>query len=574
MPPSNTVGRYQLLVPLATGGMAEIWLAKQLGVKGFEKLVVIKRISGALEDEPEYVEMFLREARLAAQLNHPHIVQVYELGQDGDSFFIAMEFIEGETLSAVFKDMRALTMPIPDAIAARLVAWAADGLHHAHTRADENGEPLHIVHRDISPQNLLVTTDGSIKLVDFGIAKVGSAVTTGSKVKGKLAYMAPEQARLEAVDARADVFGLGVVLFELVTRTRLFPRMGERELFRLMATGEAFPRASHRREDLAPELDAIIARAMAPEPIDRYQSARDLQTALEEWITAINARASSSDVAAYVTTVLADRLKAKRQLIEAAKRGELTPSRGPLNDEGSDSNSLPAPNRAKTILGRSGQAALPESVDVNLDPTRAHAVPPKRSRGAVAGLGLLVAVVLGVVAFRAVRSPQSPVQPVASADAGRSEPAGGTLRISVTPAEATVLVDGQPWDGGALVLPPGDHLVAAKADGYQAASVSTQVHPLETSNVALALAKAEVPQVPPSNPTEKRPARGTLVLDTVPWTTVFFGGKRLGETPRLADSLPVGRHVLRLVNEEQGIDQTIEVVINANTQTVRRLRLK
>ncbi|MBL8914610.1 MAG: serine/threonine protein kinase, partial [Archangium sp.] len=175
--------------------MAEIWLARQTGLKGFAKLMVIKRMINALQDDPDSVEMFLTEARLAAQLTHPHVVQISELGDQGGSLYIVMEYLDGEDLAVVRRTGQKHGLPLLDHYAAKLVAMAAEGLHYAHTLVGLDGKPLRIVHRDVSPQNLIVTFDGSVKVVDFGIAKPASQMTNSGKLKGKLAYMSPEQAR-------------------------------------------------------------------------------------------------------------------------------------------------------------------------------------------------------------------------------------------------------------------------------------------------------------------------------------------------------------------------------------------
>jgi serine/threonine protein kinase len=194
-PTSHQYGKYQLLKRLALGGMAEIWLAKQTGTQGFEKLVVIKRILEQLADDSEFVQMFLDEARLAASLTHPNVVQIFDLGKLDKSYYIAMEFIAGHDLLATMKKAGKAKALLPAEISARIIASACEGLHYAHTRKDRKGSPLHIVHRDVSPANILVTYEGTVKIVDFGIAKAEShsAKTRAGRLKGKFSYMSPEQ---------------------------------------------------------------------------------------------------------------------------------------------------------------------------------------------------------------------------------------------------------------------------------------------------------------------------------------------------------------------------------------------
>ena len=212
-------GEYQLIKKLATGGMAQIYLARQQGLEGFEKLLVVKRILPHLAENEDFIKMFLDEARIAARLNHPNIVQIFNLGSQDDTFFIAMEYIHGEDVRRVWKraDQAGKDLPVP--MVCRIIMDAAAGLDYAHKKTDQVGKPLGIVHRDISPQNILVTFEGGVKVVDFGIAKAAdqATVTKSGVLKGKYSYMSPEQASGQKIDHRTDIFALGTVLYELLT---------------------------------------------------------------------------------------------------------------------------------------------------------------------------------------------------------------------------------------------------------------------------------------------------------------------------------------------------------------------
>ncbi|MEW5741158.1 MAG: serine/threonine-protein kinase [Myxococcota bacterium] len=564
-----------LLAPLAQGGMAEIWLARQSGLKGFEKLVVIKRMTGALEADPEYVEMFLTEARLAAQLNHPNIVQIYELGEQSGSLYIVMEYLDGENLAVVRRNGQKVGLPLLDHHAARLIAWAADGLHYAHTKVGLDGNPLHIVHRDVSPQNLIATMDGSLKVVDFGIAKLASQNTTSGKLKGKFAYMSPEQARGEQVDARSDVFALGICLFELLTRTRFLGKLDDVQVLSTIAGTGALPRPSQRRADVPAALEDIVMKALVRKKEARFQSARELHDALEEWLRTTGAAASSNDVGDYLRTVFARRIHERRELIEAAMKAELTPNsaksfaelakaKGP--DTGATSRS-----RAKTAL------------------------PPERRRplalvGGVVAV-LVLAVVLGVLLTR-------PALPEDADGEGRKSklldtppeltvkppvveaPQSTVLVIDTVPRGATVTLDGKLRGEAPITLdglPLGEHLVKASLDGHQDSQRTvTLARPGERLVVELAL--APLPQAPVAAPKDKprsRPAEapGKLTLKTTPWTTVYLGKQKLGDTPLIEVSVPSGKRVLRLVNPEKGLDSTIEVEILPGQTTVKKLSL-
>ncbi|HLK99636.1 MAG TPA: serine/threonine-protein kinase, partial [Myxococcaceae bacterium] len=217
---TQQLGKYQLIRKLATGGMAEVFLAKAAGPMGFEKTLVVKRILPHLAEDPAFVEMFLSEAKLAAQLNHPNIVQIFDFGEADDAYFLAMEFIDGPNLRVLLKRASQQGVALPPAVCARLIATACEGLAFAHDFADPGtGELLGLIHRDISPDNVLVSRQGAVKVVDFGIAKAAgqSHKTRSGVIKGKLSYMPPEQLRAKQLDRRADVYALGVVLYELLT---------------------------------------------------------------------------------------------------------------------------------------------------------------------------------------------------------------------------------------------------------------------------------------------------------------------------------------------------------------------
>ena len=280
------LGKYQLLRKLATGGMAEVFLAKTDGPMGFEKMLVIKRILPHLAEDPQFVEMFLGEAKLAAQLNHPNLVQLFDFGEAEGAYFIAMEYIDGPTLRLLLARSRDLRTPISLALAARLVSSAAEGLAYAHDFRDHvTGVPLHLVHRDVSPDNILVSRSGSVKLVDFGIAKARgqSHHTQAGTVKGKVAYMAPEQLRGEPLDRRVDLYSLGVVLYELCTGRMPFEANSDASMVRAVLYDAAIP-AVKRVPTLPRALQGILERLLAKDRKARYPDCRTLHADLEAFI--------------------------------------------------------------------------------------------------------------------------------------------------------------------------------------------------------------------------------------------------------------------------------------------------
>jgi serine/threonine protein kinase len=309
----ETYGSYQLLKRLATGGMAQIYLARRQGPEASDRLLVVKRILPHLTENADFIKMFLDEARIAARLNHPNVVQVFDLGAQDDSFFIAMEYIHGEDLRKLLKRAEERGQPLPVPLVCRILVEACAALDYAHKRTDPaTGRPLGIVHRDVSPQNILVTFEGGVKVVDFGIAKAAdqATITRSGVLKGKYAYMSPEQAVGQRVDCRADIFALGVVLYEVLTGTRLFKRNTDFQTLTAVAECRVVP-PSQVSPRVPADLDPIVLGALTKDPAERYQEAAQLQQALEAWLDAHRLPGSAEDLAAYMRELYADRLEAE-----------------------------------------------------------------------------------------------------------------------------------------------------------------------------------------------------------------------------------------------------------------------
>ncbi len=355
-------GKYQLLKKLATGGMAEVWLARKSGIEGFAKNVVIKRILPHLAEDREFVEMFRNEALIAANFNHPNIAQVDEFGEANGTYYIAMEYIHGEDLGRVMRKAWSAGQWIARPLAIRIVASACEGLYYAHTRADAHGNPLKVVHRDISPQNILISFDGSVKLVDFGIAKAADTVgrTKSGAIKGKFAYMAPEQAAGKALDNRADIFAIGLVLYELLTGVR--PLKRESELATLQAALACDIQQPSAVADVPPELDSVVMNALAKASDDRYRDARQFQIALEETLVAQRWVASSVQISELMETLFADRLAEEKKtgkLLPTTDDAPLSGSSPPASEEmeapRGGRRATPAPSRAPEPSGEVSQ---------------------------------------------------------------------------------------------------------------------------------------------------------------------------------------------------------------------------
>ena len=276
------IDKYEVLARLGKGGMAEVFLGRSTGEGGFERLVAVKRILPALVERPSFVEMFMDEARISAELRHSNIGQVYEFGRAGEAYFIAMEYIEGVHLKALYRHFGRVKQIPPPPMAAYLMANVCAALEHAHTRRDSQGRPRNIIHRDVSPSNVLVTFDGEVKLIDFGIARARQRVheTSVSSLKGKFAYMSPEQARGKELDPRSDIFGAGVLLFELLTRCNPFEDDSDLSTLERVRAAKVIP-PTKVVGDVPPELERICLRALARRPAERYASAGAMQADLE-----------------------------------------------------------------------------------------------------------------------------------------------------------------------------------------------------------------------------------------------------------------------------------------------------
>jgi serine/threonine protein kinase len=276
------IGKYEVLKPLAQGGMAELFLARATGLVGIERLVVIKRVRPQLATYQKYIAMFLDEARLAATLQHANIVQTYDFGEDYGGYYIAMEYLHGEDVARLMKTAVAKRVRVPLEHALSIGLGMCAGLHYAHERVALDGQPLYIVHRDISPHNISVTYDGSVKVVDFGIAKAARRLieTRNRTIKGKIPYMSPEQCLGGAIDRRSDVFSVSIVLWELTLGRRLFDPKSPLGLLKAVANADV-PTPSSIEPDYPPELEAILMKGLSLRVEDRFQTAEELQLALE-----------------------------------------------------------------------------------------------------------------------------------------------------------------------------------------------------------------------------------------------------------------------------------------------------
>jgi eukaryotic-like serine/threonine-protein kinase len=320
----RSLGRYEIVGFLASGGMAEVFLARVRGPSGFERPVVLKRMLPHLTRQASFVNMFLDEARILARVRHPSVVQVQELTNEGGELFMVMEYLEGETLAGLSRRLIARGEALDPAIAAHVIAEACAGLHAAHELRSDDGLSLGVVHRDVSPQNLFVTFAGSVKILDFGIAKAQDRVTrteTGD-LKGKLDYMSPEQCMSKDVDRRSDVFSLGVVLYELLTLRRLYKRPTPLATLKAITEEPVVP-PSRLASSCPKALDSICLRALARDPGERYATAADMRRDL---LVAMRATADEGlpeeHLAQTMLRIFADRKQEKEEMLRRVREGD------------------------------------------------------------------------------------------------------------------------------------------------------------------------------------------------------------------------------------------------------------
>src|SRR5437868_3674460 len=305
-------GKYLLLDRIAVGGMAEIFLARQMGPEGFEKTVVLKRIRPHLGDKKSFVRMFLNEAKLAAQLNHPNIIQIHDLGKVGESYFIAMEYLFGRDMRRVMPKAEALGIPFPVVYACKVASQVLEGLYHAHRKLDVEGRPLGIVHRDVTPENIFVSFDGGVKVLDFGIAKAANQVemTRAGEIKGKLSYMSPEQCMGKPLDHRSDIFSLGVVLYEWVTGFKLFTGESDVAVLKSITDGKIY-RPSYFKADVPEAIEQILMKALEKDPDTRYQSAWEMQFELDQFLASNEFTPSNQHLGTFLKQLFADEMEAE-----------------------------------------------------------------------------------------------------------------------------------------------------------------------------------------------------------------------------------------------------------------------
>lgn len=317
--PGTVLGRYELLLPIASGGMATVWVARAKGTRGFSKMVAVKTILPNLSDDPTFEQMFLDEATIASKIQHPNVAQIIDLGEQDETLYLAMEWVDGESLSTLSKFARKNGTDIPLRVGTKILAQACAGLHAAHELTDDDDRLIELVHRDVSPQNILVSSTGVVKIVDFGVAKAlgRTGETTAGQLKGKVPFMSPEQAKGANVDRRTDVFALGIILYRVATGAHPFLDETDIKTMRNIITRPVMP-PRVKNASCPVELERIILKALQKDPDKRYQTAHDLELELENFLSSSGGAVATDDVATFVRSTLGDRDRKRKATIRDA----------------------------------------------------------------------------------------------------------------------------------------------------------------------------------------------------------------------------------------------------------------
>jgi cytochrome c-type biogenesis protein CcmH/NrfG len=431
-------GKYLLVEKLATGGMAQLYRAKIIGVEGFEKFIAIKQILPHLAHEEELITAFIDEAKLAALLNHQNVVQIYDFGSMENSYFITMEFLYGKDLRGVTAKAREKGAPISLENALYLISKVCAGLDYAHNLKDFQGKSLNIIHRDISPQNVFLTYQGDVKIVDFGIAKAASqsTITQVGMIKGKVAYMSPEQAAGKVIDLRSDIFATGILLYELVAGGRMFK--GDDTLQILSKVREAeFTPLGTLKGGLPEKLYEIVGKALAKEPEDRYQSCADMQADIEECIFRMNLRPSGRSLADYLKLLFAEEIEAEgKRMADTADAGAASDR---AQEEESERRSIapPLPGQNPPVPQTEPAPPAKSVPEVPAKPVEAAKGGNKGLLAAVAGVAVLALVGGGYFLMGKGKGPEATTPPAPAAKAPTPASVAPSASKSATTPPAT-----------------------------------------------------------------------------------------------------------------------------------------
>jgi serine/threonine protein kinase len=562
----QSFGKYTLIAKIGHGGMAEVFLAAAKGPAGFTKLSVVKRLHPHLEEEQTLVGMFLDEARLAARLNHPNVVQTFDVGDVDGLHYLAMEYLEGQSLARLLKRIARSGERIPLALACRIFTEALHGLEYAHTLEDYDGTPLGVVHRDISPGNLFLTYEGQVKVLDFGIAKAGTQLTEtrAGQVKGKFAYIAPEQARSGQHDLRADLWSLGVVMWEVFAGRRLFK--GDSEISTLNNALRSDIVQLDQAVDVPPELSAIVDRALQRDPERRYRSARELREDLDGFMRREGLHSTRGELGSFLSGFFDKERDEQRAILKAHMAGELQGQVLTPVPHGSGSHS--------GVVAAAPQRQGPGRWAVALVFLLAAAVGAMaawllhREDEEVAGAGDVASTPLGPRSGAASESASD--SDSAAESASESESASDSASESESASESASESESESASESE------SESASESASAVEAEMRAAPTPMRRRRRAQRRRRRAPMETAPMEEAMEVAPAAesGFLTIDTIPWSEVHLGSRTLGTTPLRRIELPAGSHTLVLVNPERGLRQRYRVTIRAGQTVTRRVGLE
>ena len=571
----ESFGRYYLVDKIAVGGMAEVFKAKTFSHGGFEKLLVIKRILNHLSDNDEFVEMFVDEAKISVELQHPNIIQVFDFGRLQDNYYIAMECVEGKDTKGILRKLAERRKLLPNEYAVYIAHEICKGLDYAHKRTDTAGEVLGIIHRDISPSNILVSYTGEVKIADFGIAKatISAYNTKDGVLKGKFEYMSPEQASGDPIDLRSDIFATGIILHEMLTGRRLFKTDSDIATLERIKKGDVKP-PSTLNPAVPPRLDELVMKALSVHPDDRFEDARALQTALLEFMYPATPDLVRESLGHFMAELFSTEIQGEQgRLLEGTRLATELFESAPEIDL--DEEWVESPGSGQTIQ-------------------RAPA-----SKTPIAILAVLLVAALAGAGWLFNQKQQQVVEKVVTVPAEVSQP--GSIRLEIVPAvPAQVLIDGE--DMGTVseltvkALPTDRPVtVRIQAKGYDVYEESHKLDPGKRLNLPIRLIKTIKVETPEEakrraereakrraereaaaanaakSPTKTEQPVGKGKLSVVVkggWGEVYINGRRIDTTPLYNHALPAGRHKVVVVNGASGErkSRTVTVVPGESTR--------
>jgi serine/threonine protein kinase len=586
----TSLGRYKLLERISVGGMAEIFRAKAQGDAGFEKVVALKRILPHMADDQEFVDMFIDEARTVAQLSHANICQIFEFGEEEGIYYLTLELVEGKDLKRIMEYHRIRNRALPLNVALHVVIKVCEALDYAHHCIGADGQPMNIVHRDVSPQNILVSYGGEVKLIDFGIAKAMGRLTKtqAGSIKGKFGYMSPEQVSGKPIDLRSDIFACGTILYELIANDRLFK--AETDIATMqMVRKAAFKPLSLVKPDAPPKLDRILQRALNREPEFRYATADDLLEDLEAFVAESGESCSAQQLSRWANDVFAtDRRRAEARAREAelslkrSPKAATQPGRpsleivevepAPAPEIGTDPSGPRLPRLPESSVTGPALPAHLESISgrgtVSATFTQTEFSPPSKKPWILVAIMALVLVTGGLLVFFLWPKQIGPKVVTVSV----TDPQLQARSEALTPearADPPIAAAAKQRDGGAQ---PGRSLKPRRR------TQGRRPHKHRTPRDKTAPPKHET-KAPPSAVAAAPPQRtrqGVLIVASKPWARVWVDGVDTGRHTPIPLGAPLklspGRHVISLYVSNKKYDFPVILKAGEVTKLIRNLK--